>query len=332
MALEVEALLAPVSDANAVGADLSYDQARQEIEAVFEVTIGDDAEEAVTDWREVIRRIEAQSVLTKDVWLPVYLARAGARLGDVETVAVGVQYLAGLLETYWDTVHPQLDELGFQGRKGPCESLAQIATFLRPLRRTLLLRHPRLGQFSGADFERFAHGGPDEEGYGMFRAALQDGGDAELEVVLDRLDQIRDGIRRTDAVLTARDEDGVGTNFQPTYDTLSALRSAVASFGTNLADAASDEADAPSAAGGVATGVSGPAFAGRIDSREDVARAIDGIVEYYRRREPGSPVPVLLLRAREWLTADFLTILSDIAPGSLDEVRLVLTKRQKSEY
>ena len=152
MALDLETLLAPVSDESPAGEDLAYDPDRTEIEQAFERSVSGDitgaAEaESETDWRRIISLIEQQSAKTKDIWLAVYLCRAGARSGDLSVLEAGAEYLAGLCERFWDTMHPALDDYGFQGRKGPCESLANVGVFLAPLRRVVLLRHARLGAF-----------------------------------------------------------------------------------------------------------------------------------------------------------------------------------------
>jgi type VI secretion system protein ImpA len=55
-----------------------------------------------------------------------------------------------------------------------------------------------------------------------------------------------------------------------------------------------------------------------------VVRTLDQLIDYYRRREPGSPVPVALVRAKKWVGMDFLAVLRDISPESLDEVRKIL--------
>jgi type VI secretion system protein ImpA len=333
MPLDVEALLAPVPGDDPVGADLSYDAGRQEIESAFERSANGEGDEAVVDWRQVIDLIEAQSALTKDVWLAVYLCRAGARAGQADTVEAGAQYLAGLFERFWDRVHPQLEDYGLQGRKAPCESLTRLAEFLNPLRRMVLVAHPRLGAYSGADFERFRENAESEDGYGMFRAALQDLGSEPLELALARVAGIEDGIRRADAVLTAEAGSETGTNFTPAYEVLASVRRAIAHFSPNSA-AEPEEAeggDAQDASGSHSQSGSGPRIAGRIETREDVLRAMDAIAEYYRQREPASPVPLALARAREWVNADFLRILEDIAPAGMEEVRRVLTSTPRDQ-
>ena len=68
-------------------------------------------------------------------------------------------------------------------------------------------------------------------------------------------------------------------------------------------------------------------LSGKVNSRDDVIRAIDAIVEYYGAREPGHPVPVLMRRARHWVTMDFLTLLDDMVPESLTTARQILVSK-----
>lgn len=338
VALNLEELLAPVSDDEPAGPDLAYDNDRMEIEQSFEVEVSIDAsgvaaESAEIDWRRIIDKIADQSRQTKDVWLAVYLCRAGAQSGSLEAVETGAQYLAGLLETYWPTLHPQLEEYGFQGRKGACDSLAANGPFIAPLRRIILLRHARLGEYSGEDFERFRTGGDAEDGYGMFRAALEDAGDEGLHEIVGRIDAIVDGLKRADAVLTANAEGGGATNFRPAYDALAEIKRSVQAFlSTTPADNAENDEQAAEGPAETSAPRSGGG-SGRIESREDVVRTLDALCDYYRRREPAHPAPILLQRARDWVTQDFLEILADLAPSGVDEARSILqARRLREEY
>lgn len=318
--MTLDDLLAPVSIDAPAGADLAYDSERQEIEQAFEQASQGGAE---IDWRDTVRLIEAQSRRTKDIWLAVYLARAGARLGRLDTVEAGCAMLAGLFDRYWTEVHPTVEEYGLQGRKGPCESLTRIGEFLGPLRRTVLVEHSRLGSFTGEDFERFATQGDAAEGYGLFRAVLNDTPVETLQASVARLDAIRDAIRAADSVLTERAAavGDTGTNFSPTYEAIEAIRAALAPH-AGLEVEVPEAVSADSAADEGATPRSGAP--GRVESRNDVVRAIDAIADYYQRREPSSPVPVALRRVRGWVAMDFMAILRDIAPNSLADVGAVL--------
>jgi type VI secretion system protein ImpA len=333
MAITLEKLLTPVSEEAPSGEDLAYDPERSEIEQAFESSVSVDttgaaAAEADVDWRRIIGLIERQSARTKDLWLAVYLCRGGAKSGDLALVATGAEYLAGLCETFWESAHPQIEEYGFQGRKTPCESLARRAEFLGPLRRAPVLSHPRLGRFSGDDLERFSTAAESAEGYGVFRAALNDTPEETLQAAAQHFSTISAAIRRVDAVLMAKAEGDTGANFATTYETLKDLRASVLKF----CSAPVEEEEAPAAAEEISETPGAPTPArtrssGQIESREDVLKALDAIGEYYRRNEPTSPVPLVLKRAREWVNVDFLDLLSDIAPDALTEAKKLLFPR-----
>lgn len=334
MALTVDALLAPVSEDNPVGEDLSYDNDRASLETVFETSESSAGEEeAEQDWRSVLKQIEAQFGRSKDIWLAAYLCRAGARSGDLETVQTGAQVLAGLFEQYWPTVHPQLEELGFMGRKAPCDSLATRAGFLAPLQKAVLIAHPRLGRFSGADLERFRSEGASADGYGLFRAALEELGPDSLTQALARLDSIEDAFRRADKIFTGEAAGEPSPNFSVTYAALATLKQAVSAF-MDEGGAAASQGDAPAAGGGggggaVATG--GASFGGAVANRNDVVRALSAVADYYRRNEPGHPLQQLMVRAQTWVTLDFYSLMKEIAPDGVDQAEQVLKSRLEED-
>lgn len=328
--ISVEELLAPVAADAPAGPDLAYDVDRQRIEQAFDAAAQGDTE---VDWRETVASIEAQSRRTKDVWLAVYLARGGARLGRLEMVETGCRMLAGLFELYWDSVHPTLDEYGLQGRKGPCESLTRIGEFLGPLRRTTLVEHPRLGSYSGEDFERYASGGEAIEGYGQFRAALSDTSPDALQLVVARIDGIRKAIVQADAILTeqAAISGETGTNFQTTYAAIDALRRSMAHFIDGVEQVKAPASAPAPAAPAVPSAAQVDAAPGGVESREDVVRTLDLVIGYYERCEPASPIPLALRRVKGWTTMDFMAILKDITPGGVSEAGAVLLTRGADE-
>jgi type VI secretion system protein ImpA len=68
----------------------------------------------------------------------------------------------------------------------------------------------------------------------------------------------------------------------------------------------------------VPNGALGPAT-----TREDVVRALNFVLEYYRANEPSSPVPLLVGRAKRLVTMSFLEAMKDLAPGGLKELQAV---------
>jgi type VI secretion system protein ImpA len=317
---ELEEMMKPVSADSVAGPDLAYDPKRQEMEAAFEAgRLADRGEGEAPDWAAVIRSIKEQAKLTKDVTLAVYLARAGARSQQLAEVALGCAFLAGMFDAWWTEVHPSLQEYGFQGRKGACESLVAFSDFLGPLRRVVLVAHPRLGQFTAEQIEAFASEGDSAENIGMFRAALAEIDEAEILGSLKTLEDIRKSIERVDAVLTANAGEETSTSFAPTYEALDSIRKAlVAVSGVGAAAPAAAPTSGSSAASGALR------FAGTVESRANVISAMESIIDYYSRCEPGSPIPLVLQRAKAWVNMDFLSILNDINPAGAEDAKKVL--------
>lgn len=336
--MDIENLVTALSDEAPSGPDLSYDSGRQEIESAFERASAEGSDDTEIDWRGTIKLIIAQTAVTRDIWLPIYLMRAAARIGNLDQVLDGGELLARLFEERWPDVHPQLDEYGFIGRKTPCESLTRIGEFLAPFMRVPLLEHPRLGRYSGEDFVRFHKEGSDAANFGMFRALIEATSPDDLQQIVDRLRLLRGVITRVDAVLTANADGDTGTNFAPTFEMIDKItQGLLAQIPGHDAPAHEQDSVEPSggesfSAPGTARGANaGPAFSGGITSRDDVIRALDAITAYYSRCEPTSPVPLVLRRAKEWISLDFMAVLEDIAPGSLDEAkRVLISSRSKA--
>jgi type VI secretion system protein ImpA len=330
MTLDLEALLAPVSDTDRVGPDLAYDPQRHAIEQAFDAqvsidTTGTQAADSDTDWRKIVAAIVEQSAQAKDIWLAVYLCRAGARMGKLDVLEVGARYLCGLIERYWEDGHPRLEEYGVEGRTGACDTLASYPAFIGPLRSVVLVQHPRHGTFTGEDLFRFQRGGDVEPGFGGFRAALEDpAGLEQLTTASATLDRIEVAFRSVDATLAEHAGVGAGASFAPIYQTLGEIGGAARAFLPRPAEVEELPDGAPAEDGAAASmGTTG----GPIRSRADVTRAIDLVIAYYRQREPHSPVPLLLGRAREWVDRDFLEVLEDIAPNAMGDARQLLLFR-----
>lgn len=329
MAIDLEMLLAPVSDEVPAGPDLAYDPQRYGIEQAFEASVSIDASGIVdarpdADWRQILETIATLATRSKDVWLAVYFCRAAAEAGRLDQVELGVQFLAGLLDRYWEEMHPRLDEYGIEARKSAFDALASAPKFAIPLRRAVYADHARLGRITGEDVERFHHGGESEDGYGPFRAMLED---AEVRQALvdgaARIERIDAAFRAIDERLMARAGSRNATDFTPLYHVLAAQKLALRNFvPAPLAEAeAGGDADAPETRGTVQP------IGGTVRSREDVMRLLELVLDYYRRHEPSSPVPMLIERARGWIGLDFMAVLEDIAPGALGDAHAILRMR-----
>ena len=110
----LESLLAPVSDESPAGPDLEYDPEFLALERAAapkaERAIGDTVKAAEEpDWDKVVELSEAVLSRSKDLRAAVHLTTGWMRTSGMPGWSAGLGLIRGLLERFWDNVHPQLD-------------------------------------------------------------------------------------------------------------------------------------------------------------------------------------------------------------------------------
>ena len=167
-------------------------------------------------------------------------------------------------------------------------------------------------------------------------AAFQDTDSDLLIEKLGIVSTLREDIDAIDDVFNGMIP-GQGPDFQSLKDILSQMHGKLGEFaGGGAVDMASDDGGggeaAPSGGDAGGGGGGGQSFGGRVNNTDDVIRALDQILAYYARSEPSSPLPLLIERAKRLVRADFMTIMQDIAPEGISNVRLVGGLPEESEY
>lgn len=338
--MDVTSLLRSFGDAAPSGENLEYDPVFTEMELAAapgeERQMGDSvlaAEEP--DWREVAEKATAVLEQSHDIRAAVYLATAELALRGLPGFADVTGYIRGCLEQYWDTCHPQLDADDDNDptmRVNAVLALADANTVLRGLRRAPLTDSRAFGRITLRDIQ-IAEGeivaGPDEASVpdtALVGAAFQDTGPEKLGALRAAAEAAAANIK---AISDRFDDKTPGQG--PDLDVLirlvgqivSRLRSAGGGGETAAEDAAGGAEDAPVAAARGGSAAPAAAGGGAINSPNDVTNALDRIIAYYKRSEPSSPVPLLLLRAKRLVSADFLTIMKDMAPRGVENVNLI---------
>jgi hypothetical protein len=147
--LNMEKLLAPVSEGRPCGEDLAFSR---EIDDIVRARQADDpsieqgawvTELKEADWKFVAKQcaqlIEQRS---KDLQLAVWLAEAAARTGGLRGLADSLVLIAALCDRYWDGLYPLPDEDGHERRIG---NLAWMASRIAPLLREIPLTEGQPG-------------------------------------------------------------------------------------------------------------------------------------------------------------------------------------------
>lgn len=139
--LDIEALLAPLSDGDGAGEDIRPDYSPNSIYQRIRTQRNDarageraidggdpDANPAAVSaaWREVKKiGIECLSSKSKDFEVAAWMTEALVRLDGLRGLADGASVIAGLCAQYWQNGHPALDgEDGIEGRSAPIGGLS----------------------------------------------------------------------------------------------------------------------------------------------------------------------------------------------------------------
>lgn len=344
--MDPSVLLQPISDDLPSGENLEYDPTFTEMELAAqpgeETQIGDEITEAEDpDYAEVRKHAIAVLERSHDVRAAVFLADAIQQTEGISGFADVTTYIRGCVEQFWDTCHPELDEEddndptmrinAIQGLCGQPGGLAGPSLVYRSLRQAALTDSRNFGRLSVRDME-IADGvmpapssmtnPPDSA---TVSAAFQDTDDEVLAATLAAIETATENMR---AISAAFDENtpGFGPDLDPMIKLLRQMTRQIGTYTSLTETASEDPADDPevvAGGGGGAVHPAGGGVGGGINSRTDVSNTLDRIISYYTRSEPSSPLPILLLRAKRLVNADFLTIMADMAPQGIENVHLI---------
>jgi type VI secretion system protein ImpA len=334
---DLQALLAAVSPAEPAGPNLEYDGAFASLDRAAQGKAEQQLGNAVVaaeppDWKEVAKQSQALLARTKDLRVAVLYAKSRLRLDGLRGLADGLALLRGLLDAFWEVVHPQLDPeegndptMRVTALMGICD-----ADTLATLRTTPLVAARRLGKFTLRDValannELTLPPGSTEKAPTMttIDAAFTE---ADPAIVAATTAAVRQSIEDAKAIEN-RVLEQVGGSKAVDLSKLTQLLSAALKVlarhdgaGAGAGAGAGDGAGAAAEAGGSDGAAGGGALTGDVRSRDDVLRALDRICGYYERNEPSSPVPLLMKRAKRLVTMNFLSIMKDIAPDAMPHV------------
>jgi len=343
VSLDVESLLQELSPDAPCGEDISYDPAYLELENAAKGTAETQFSEGEEpNWREVQDACMELLTRSRDLRVLVYLALAQVARDGITGFRDGIALLHRSIETYWDSIHPQLDP---DDNNDPLERINIIVSLSPPASsyqdpmkfRERIMAAPlcsskQMGSFGLQDI-LLATGelpAPEGEDASVPDLAVINGAfeDTDIEALQATRQAIADSVEH----VTALDKfltETVGAGSAPNLDALtSTLKQALThtdealerrGYGTG----ATEEEGEGAGDGGGATGGAKAAPPGTINSDQDVLRAIERIMQYYERNEPSSPVPLVLKRAKGLVGKSFVDIIRDLSPDALKQVKMV---------
>ncbi len=333
--IDIDALLAPVSEEIPAGENLEYSEVA-ELERLATGNPGKldpDTREMIgveePEWRKVRDAGTAIFAQTKDLRAGVILVRSLLALNGLPGLGEGMTLLSRMCEQYWETAHPLLDA---DEGGDPIERLNALANLddpeglIRSLRLTKLVESREAGSYTVRDLDIAAGRISPAEGAQLPTTALMEvswrTGDPEANA--QRRAGADNALQACNALIKlfrdkANDAPSIDT-FQQTVKRISDFYAEVSGDGDSE-ETVDDDGEAGLAGGRPAGG--GAKVGGALGSRADAIRTLEQVAAFIRNSEPSSPAPMFIDRAVRMLRSDFYTIVKELVPDSKERIELL---------
>jgi len=361
--IDVEAYLNTFSAEQLCGVNLEFDaqflELENEMRGKTEVQFGDLIRPAVLpDWK-IIKQTSLQLLERSiDLRIALYLTRALLNLDGVQRIRSRDFLILKILETKWDSLHPQLEaEDGFDPmlRINILSSLCECSTILHDFRVTCLINSPVYGRFNLRDIELITNESENlnqkESAHLLELYAAFNDTEPNLNVTtLHVLQALMNSCQMIEQILTEKVGVRQAIDFSPL---LQQIQRTCDFFETRVALQSCDPNENKSQSKFQNTSqnesqsvpefesqmvlnpqtaklgflqsqfIDESAAVNSVLNRHDVLRLMMKINEYYAKFEPSSPVPLILLRAQKLVDKNFVEIIRDLAPDGLAQVYLI---------
>jgi type VI secretion system protein ImpA len=341
--LDIDLLLNAISANSPCGVNMEYDPAfiamENEAKGVPEKQVGGSIEPAQPpNWKNLRKMVLGLLEGTRDLRLLVELARTDLNLEGVNGLKDSLALLRKSVESYWDTIHPQLDpddDNDPTNRVNILMGLCDRDNFLLPLLNAPIVESRVVGRFSLRDVQ-IATGkilppkGQEPVKLAMLQGAFSEVPPESVTATQEALEGSLSDINGIESFITQQVGVGNAPSLAPIRDLLKEALHFVHEQAERLGLLREDNVevvatglDCQNPDGGVSAIKPSAGQIGGINNRQDVVRALELICEYYAEHEPSSPVPLLVRRAKRLVTMDFMEILQDLAPSGISQVEII---------
>lgn len=332
--VDVESILTPIEGESPSGESLRYEgtydlliEARRQ-----EDTLNQGAwqtEVKMRDHAEVIRiSVPALQTKSKDLQIAVWLAESLTKEHGLAGLRDGLKVLAGLQETFWETLHPEIDEGDMDARANAISWFDEQGAMA--LRQAPITAGDRRSFLDWEDSKRFdipenleAYDSAEQQRYMDLKTQAENEGRTTAEmwtkakaatrrVDCERFDQVMEECKEAFADLNRVIEEKYDRNQMPGLSLFKKALDEVHDAVKKLLE--EKKAEEPrdedfeqveesvgedgevvvTAAGGVATAT------GAIQSRRDALKRLADVADYFQKTEPHSPVAYLVQRSVKW--------------------------------
>ncbi len=342
--LDLEKLLAPVSEESPTGVDLRDEPSdltfQQLEEGRTEVSPEEDPSGTgrVPQWPKIVATCEDKLAQTKDLQIAVWLTEAEARTNGFEGLEAGIRLLVALIERYWEGLHPGADpEDGvilpiraralnwFGSSRDFLDSVARCPVLgggERPLGwydyKNSELMDERKALADPTQYEDLKKlGFIDSE---EWNARLASQASSDLRAVLTNVTSCREAL---DELRTLCDKQ-FGSDEAPILVGIGEFLYEVAEYlEARMPEEVAESEDGAVASGDASGGGGGGGTGGPAQSREQALRKLSEAAAYFRGAEPHSPISYLVERAVRWGGMPLMDVLQEFIedPNALQRIQ-----------
>lgn len=346
--IELDALLAPISDDAPTGEDIREDasptsayytikDARNAARAAERNGLFDEsADGAAEHWRQVLDHgPEILKGSAKDLEIATWMVEALTRRHGFSGLRDGIALVEQLVDQYWEALYPMPDEDGMETRVAPLTGLngeGAEGVLVAPIRNIPITEGQTIGPFTfwqyqqALDVQKLT----DEDARAQ-RAAALGFGLTDIEKATSETppaffvtlrDDIESALANYRSLSAKLDERCGAHDAPPTSNIINVLDDVLGAINHLARDkfpvseieeeGADEETDTPEGDGGTTES----AAARKAKTREEAFRQLVEISDYFRQTEPHSPLSYMLDKAVRWGRMPLHELIAELIPDS----------------
>ncbi len=340
---DLDKILEPIAGTNPSGVDLEYDNRFQEIKSSIEVSNEDDP----ANWKSVKKQCLELLGEGRNIEFLVLLAVSLVDTEGYQGLRDGLHVFTKSIETFWENIYPELDmeepepdrhemrlNLIAQIGEKPGKLGDKLSYVNRILNAPLSISNPRITATFWPIWESESMG---EESSPEANSAISYIGQMPMEEKKLIADLVNESIadlqslnkflmEKTGAAYNAPFDECLLPTLQHISKVLVVDEGEQVLAGEANGDPNMEGVSMSQNAGNpaTATAVPPPPPPGTVNSREDVKKALEKIIDYYKKNEPSSPVPLLAERTKELVDADFMEVIKNLSKESEQQFKKAL--------
>ena len=350
--IDIDSILSPISEDATTGADVREDPSptslyqtikteRNQARAAERRSVHDgESSEATSHWRKITELApQILSSQSKDLEVASWYAEAMLRRFGFSGLRDAFKIIDGLVDNFWEALHPMPDEYGMETRVSCLSGLngeGAEGVLIAPIRKVALTESDDMpGPFSLWQYKQAvdAQKSPDEQ---TRNAKVQSLGfsvdDIQKEVSASSdvfITNLRDDINETlelyrsigkklDELCGIDDAPPTSTITNVLEETLGVVKHLGKDKLLTQEDNAAEANDTDTAldTDGPTTAVVPSKPKGPVESREDAFKQLLEISEFFRKTEPHSPVSYLLQKTVKWGRMSLVDLIGELIPDA----------------